>query len=155
MVLPKDIVRPKPARDDCSVVVDVAGRADSGRTRALHAQWERRDRPSFSEAPRVLSSCPEIPRVSSGFPEMPSLSHTSSERSSISISGGVKTLGLDINSFVPVGTTGASLLLVSVTYFDYPLLSLIWMHSVPIITTWVFPVPCGFVSNEDKQVSDH
>ncbi len=155
MVLPKDIVRPKPARYDCSVVVDVAGRADSGRTRPLHAQLERKDRPSFSEAPRVLSSCPEIPRVSGGFPEMPSVSHTSSERSSISISGGVKTLGLDINSFVPVGTTGASLLLVSVTYFDYPLPSLIWIQSVPIITTWVFPVPCGFVSNEDKQVSDH
>ncbi|CAK9232236.1 unnamed protein product [Sphagnum jensenii] len=30
-------------------------RADSGRTRALHAQWERRDRPSFSESPRVSS----------------------------------------------------------------------------------------------------
>ncbi|KAH9556503.1 hypothetical protein CY35_07G031700 [Sphagnum magellanicum] len=113
-----DMTRVQSARHTTGTEASTTGRADSGRTRALHAQWERKDRPSFSEAPRVLSSCPEIPHVSSGFPEMPSVSHTSSERSSISISGGVKTLGLDINSFVPKGISTTSEQTVSAVKHD-------------------------------------
>jgi hypothetical protein len=93
---------------DSSLLVNVAGRADSGRTKALLAQWERKDRPNFSVATHVPNSCLEMPRVSSSFSEIPPALDIYSEVPSVSINGGVKTLGLDINSFVPVGTTPAS-----------------------------------------------
>jgi hypothetical protein len=103
-----DMTRAQSARHTTGIEASTTGRADSGRTKALLAQWERKDRPSFSEATHVPNSCLEMPRVSSSYSEIPPALDIYSEVPSVSINGGVKTLGLDINSFVPVGTTPAS-----------------------------------------------
>jgi len=99
-----DMTRAQSARHTTGIEASTTGRADSGRTKALLAQWERKDRPSFSEATHVPNSCLEMPRVSSSFSEVPPALDIYSEVPSVSINGGVKTLGLDINSFVPKGS---------------------------------------------------
>lgn len=78
----------------------MAGRIEVGTTKALLAQWERKEKsrlsekPTFVEKPVVLEKSLPQPRSfvveKAGFDERPSSG------------GGVKTLGLDINSFVPV-----------------------------------------------------
>lgn len=76
-----------------------AGRVEAGTTKTLLAQWERKEKSRLQEKPAIVEkpviSEKSLPQPRSfvvekaGFHEAPS-------------SGGVKTLGLDINSFVPV-----------------------------------------------------
>lgn len=90
----------------------MAGRIEVGTTKALLAQWERKEKsrlsekPTFVEKPVVVEK--SLPQPRSYVVEKPSPQPRSyvvenagfDERPSTG--GGVRTLGLDINSFVPV-----------------------------------------------------
>ena len=77
----------------------LTGRIEAGTTKALLAQWERKEKsrllekPTIVEKPVVLEK--SLPQPTSFVVEKASFHEAPS-------SGGVKTLGLDINSFVPV-----------------------------------------------------
>ena len=77
----------------------MAGRFEAGTTKALLAQWERKEKSrllekqTIVEKPVVLEK--SLPQPRSYVVEKPGYHEAPS-------SGGVKTLGLDINSFVPV-----------------------------------------------------
>lgn len=100
----------------------MAGRVEVGRTKALLAQWERKDKPSpaeklnlekhnyvvekltyVTEKPNYVVEKPNFV-VEKPSQERPQYLEKSSyqEVSSGTTTSGVRTLGLDINSFVPV-----------------------------------------------------
>jgi hypothetical protein len=82
----------------------LAGRVEVGTTKALLAQWERKEKSRLQEKPAVVEKPvvvekPSQPRsyiAEKLFGERPG------SRESPASGVGVKTLGLDINSFVPV-----------------------------------------------------
>jgi len=102
----------------------LAGRIEVGTTKALLAQWERKEKsrlsekPTFVEKPVVVEKSLPQPRsfvVEKSLPQSRSFVVEKSLPQSRSFvvekagfderpsgGGGVKTLGLDINSFVPV-----------------------------------------------------
>lgn len=74
----------------------MAGRVETEAAKVLPPNWERKDRPWFQDKSSVVERPPSH------------LKHSISEKSTfqeaprVAQPGGVKTLGLDINAFVPV-----------------------------------------------------
>lgn len=78
----------------------MAGRVEVGTTKALLAQWERKEKSKLQEKPVVVEK-PVVMEKPSHQPRSFVVEKPGS-LDAPSSGGGVKTLGLDINSFVPV-----------------------------------------------------
>lgn len=114
MILIEDFMQPHPIAgislpswSDGSLLVDVTGYADSGRTLAWLAQWKRKDQLCFLDVPNVHSSFLEVSCVCCSFLEAhPKFCIQYVFRMlCVLIDDEVKKLSLDVYSFVPVGTT--------------------------------------------------
>ena len=74
----------------------MAGRVETEAGKVLPANWERKDRPWFQDKSSVVE------RPASHLKHSISEKSTFQEAPRVAQPGGVKTLGLDINAFVPV-----------------------------------------------------
>ncbi|KAG0554292.1 hypothetical protein KC19_12G080100 [Ceratodon purpureus] len=96
-----DSSRAQGTRNAPGTEASTTGRFEAGTTKALLAQWERKEKSrllekqTIVEKPVVLEK--SLPQPRSYVVEKPGYHEAPS-------SGGVKTLGLDINSFVPKGS---------------------------------------------------